>query len=279
MKICYIDESGTSGVLPSPTSNVDPLLVVAGFCVDHRCLHDITAKFMQIKGRFFPNLVRDASHHLDKIRVELKGSTIRSFVRRPRRRQRRHAIGFLTAVLDLLEYHNAKIMGRIYVKGIGSPMDGDAVYTYSIQSICDCFQDMLARQDDTGIVILDSRRKAQNDKVSHSVFTRKFKSSGDEYGRILESPTFGHSDNHAGIQIADLLCSGFLFPMAACAYCLGTVTNVHVYPEYRLLIQHFGVRLKAMQHRYQTSAPPKRWTGGIVVSDGLGRKSGSALFG
>jgi hypothetical protein len=31
-------------------------------------------------------------------------------------------------------------------------------------------------------------------------------------------PTFGHSENHAGLQLADLVCSALLFPMAMDAY-------------------------------------------------------------
>ena len=37
----------------------------------------------------------------------------------------------------------------------------------------------------------------------------------DAYDRLMEMPMFGHSDNHAGIQAADMICSAFLFPMAA----------------------------------------------------------------
>jgi hypothetical protein len=39
-------------------------------------------------------------------------------------------------------------------------------------------------------------------------------------------PLFGHSDNHAGIQAADLLCSAFLFPMATYMYCLGHIKTI-----------------------------------------------------
>ena len=34
----------------------------------------------------------------------------------------------------------------------------------------------------------------QNDGVSHSIFTQKFKATGDAYGQY-EMPTFGHSEN------------------------------------------------------------------------------------
>jgi hypothetical protein len=89
-------------------------------------------------------------------------------------------------------------------------------------------------------------------------------------------PTFGHSENHVGIQIADLLCSALLFPMAAQAYCTGHVCSIHVKPEYALLRTHFGPRLRGLQHRYQNASG--RSVGGIVVGDYLTSRSGSHLF-
>jgi hypothetical protein len=42
----------------------------------------------------------------------------------------------------------------------------------------------------------------------------------------MEVPSFGHSDNHAGLQLADLICSAFLWPMAMHAYCEGHITVI-----------------------------------------------------
>jgi hypothetical protein len=42
----------------------------------------------------------------------------------------------------------------------------------------------------------------------------------DEYNRILEMPTFGNSENHAPLQIVDLLCppSSSRLPRSATAW-------------------------------------------------------------
>ncbi len=89
-------------------------------------------------------------------------------------------------------------------------------------------------------------------------------------------PTFGHSENHVGIQIADLLCSALLFPMAAHAYCTGLVNNVHVQAGYEILKTQFGLRVRGLQHRFQDSTG--RWRGGIVVCDSLTNRPGTHLF-
>jgi hypothetical protein len=174
-----------------------------------------------------------------------------------------------------LEKHDVRIFGRLWVKGIGSPINTVSIYTYSVQAICATFQQLLEDQHSYGFVIADSRRKSLNIGVSHSIFTQKYRHLGDLYGRILEMPTFGHSENHSGLQLVDWLASGFIFPMATYAYCLGTVNNVHVHANFQAIQQSCGERLKNLQFRYNDGGV---WKGGIVTSDALTKRSGSVLF-
>ena len=125
-----------------------------------------------------------------------------------------------------------------------------------------------------GVVIADARTKGQNGKVSFSIFTQQFCSSGSPYSRVLETPTFGHNENHAALQAGDWVCSGLVFPMAAHTYCTGHVTNVHVHPGYSIMKQEFGGPLMALQHRYRESSPNRRWRGGLVLSDELAHRPG-----
>ena len=128
-----------------------------------------------------------------------------------------------------------------------------------------------------GIVIPDPTSHIQNRKVSFSIFTQKFKATGDAYSRLIEMPTFGQSENHAGFQVCDILCSGLLFPIAAYSYCTGHVTNIHVDPGFGILKKRYAMKLKALQYRYQDPVS-NRWLGGIVVSDPLGHRDGGHLF-
>ena len=112
--------------------------------------------------------------------------------------------------------------------------------------------------------------------VAHSIFTQKFRASSPSYQRVIELPTFGHSVNHAGIQICDILGSALLCPIAAEVYCTGYIQNVHVQPGAAALRIRFGARLQAMQYRYQT--PLGKWNGGLVVADPLGQKSAANMF-
>ena len=91
-----------------------------------------------------------------------------------------------------LRYHDVKLVARIWVKGLGSPFHATPVYTSSIQGIYTYFEYYLTQTNVT---------------VSHSIFAQKFSPAMQRYQRLAELPTFGHSENHAGLQICDLVCS------------------------------------------------------------------------
>jgi hypothetical protein len=275
MKICFVDESGCTGALPSATSDIQPILVIVGVIIDYMRLNRLTDQLLQLKQRFYPATLRSTSQYLSSILEEVKGSELRKNACLSGR-QRRHVFGYLNGIMDICEQNDAKIVGRVWVKGIGQPFDGMAVYTSSIQAICAYFHDYLARQNDLGIVIADSRLKQLNSPVAHSIFTQKFKSSGDLYDRLIELPTFAHSDNHAGLQVSDAICSAILTPIAVNTYCTGHVQNVHVRSGYSYFKTNYGTRIRNLQHRYQEANG--RWRGGVVVSDSIGQKDGRFMF-
>jgi len=277
MLFCYVDEAGCTGMLPSSTSQIQPVFVLAAVVFDQAGTQELTREFIYLKRRFFPNLPTQGGQYLSHILAEVKGAEIRRKAVACSRRERRHARGFLDNVIRLLEARQAKVFGRIWIKGIGTPFNGRSVYTSSMQAICLTFQHQLTSANEQGMVIADSRNKVKNATVSHSIFTQKYKAVGDEYGRVLEMPVFGHSENHAGIQVADLLCSALLFPIATSTYCLGHVSSVHVQASYRDLKLRYGSRLKQLQFRFWDETRG-RWRGGYTVSDAIGQRSSSSLF-
>jgi hypothetical protein len=178
---------------------------------------------------------------------------------------------------DFVASYDCRIFGRVWIKGIGAPFNGTAVYTYSAQNVCETFNHLLQQKDDRGIVIADSRFPKENRGVSFSILTQKLSMTGDACPRIIEAPSFGHSENHAGLQVCDLLCSGLLFPIATYTYCTGYVTNVHVSEGFAALKQRYAPKLRERQHRYW-DPENERHTGGLVISDPIARRSGAHLF-
>jgi uncharacterized protein DUF3800 len=279
VRIAYMDESGDGRKLPAQPSSepITPVVILAAVAIDQSLIENLTREFIRLKSRWFPGLVGSGPHRLSRILPEVKGADIRRSLRQGApHRNRRQAIGFLDGLVGLLEYHDARIFGRVWVKELGQPCNDKAIYTFSVQDICLVFNNLLEAKGDVGWVVADSRSPAPNAAVSHSIFTQKFRVDGDRYPRVLEMPTFGHSQNHAGLQVVDLVCSAMLFPMATYAYCTGQVQSVHVDPGFRSLTDRYGTRLRRLQHRYEDDAGRTR--GGITVSDPLGRQSGAVLF-
>jgi hypothetical protein len=277
MQICYVDESGDTQALPTATRNVAPVCVVVGASVNQNLLQNLTHEFLTLKRSQYPGLRPPGATRLSWMLEEVKGSDLRRAMRTDApRRNRRHTIHFLDKVVTLLEDYEVKIFGRIWIKGIGDPINETAIYTSSVQAICGYFQNLLTTLDDSGVVIADSRHFTGNVAVSHSVFTQKFKLQGDDYGRIMEMPTFGHSNNHAMIQITDVIGSALLFPMATYAFCSGHVRNVLVDANFGHLTSRYGTRLRSLQHRYRD--PDGRWRGGMTVDDKIAQRAGGALF-
>lgn len=248
---------------------------MVGLIVEASKVHALTSDYLYLKKKFFPGLVRGGPF-LSSILKEVKGKDIRRALREGSRDQRRASLGFLDHLLELVGDVNAQIVGRVYAKCVGQTSDENAMYSFSLQDICRHFERWLSEREERGLVICDSRTKVKNTPVAHSVFTQKFKADGDEYRRLYEMPTFGHSDNHAGLQVADLVASAFLFPMATRRYCRGHVTSVHTSAGYEVLIQRYGFALRTLQFRYRRESG--KWTGGIVVSDSIDGRPGGELF-
>ncbi len=277
MKICYVDESGCTGKLPTATSPIQPLFVISGIVFDHSQINEFTKLFLQLKKQFFPrHFKKDSRLFLDGVLAEIKGSELRKHIASDSRKQRRHAIGFLDKVFDLLEEFSCKLTGRVWIKGVGMPFKGRSIYTYSIQCICTNLNKTLSQENDIGIILSDSRNFTGNVQVAHSIFTKKFRNYADEYDRLVELPTFVHSDNHAGIQVSDLINSAILFPMASHAYCMGTVRSCHVKSGFWRIRERYHDRVKTLQLRYQDSSG--QCCGGITVSNPLTKRPGCILF-
>lgn len=277
MYVFYVDEAGCTGTLPDAQSLIQPVFILGGLMIHQQCVRQLTWDLLGLKKRFFARLLQSAgTSSLDCIKTEIKGAEIRRNLRAGSRQEQRYSITLLDCFLKVLEDHNVRLLARVYIKGIGQPFNGTAVYTSAVQQLARDYQHYLSTERTDGLMILDSRNKPKNSNVSHSIFTQKFRSTGDAYERLLEMPVFGHSDNHAGLQCADLFCSALMFPLATFTYCLGHVTNPHVDAQYRQVQDHFGQRLRRMQYRYNDTG---QWRGGITVSDAILHRSGTLLFG
>ena len=274
MYFCYVDESGGFEA-PSSTKSATPVMTFAGLIVDASIVPVVTRELLAAKERYYPGRT---DHPLDGVLREVKGKDLRVALRANSRNRRRHATGFMDRVARILHDCDVRLVGRVWVKERDVGLNPRSSYTYALQDICRHFDHFLAEQQDEGIVVCDSRAPKQNEVVAHSVFTLKHKAGGDALPQVLESPLFGSSSNHPGLQLADLVASVLLFPAACLVYCLGQAPGKHANPRLERVRQRYGPLVQKMEYRYLDPADGARWRGGIVVSDRLGRRPSRALF-
>jgi hypothetical protein len=277
MYVCYVDEAGCTGALPGPNSQIQPVFTILGLVLRQDQITPITHELIQLKQRFFPNRLPNAGRYHDWMAVEIKGADIRRMARSASRNDRRFAYSVIQASLDILSNHNARIVGRAFVKPFGAAFNGTSVYSSSVQRICSDFQHLLWANNARGLVIADSRSKQKNANISHSVFTQWYSAVGNPYPNLIEVPTFGHSDNHAGLQLCDTLCSALLFPIVAELCCLPHMQDLtHCHAQHATLRARYGQALKALEYRY--TGAQGTWWGGLHLADPLSGRRAPDLF-
>lgn len=207
MQLCYLDESGDA------YGRTTPVFVVGGIVVDAGAVEPITREFIAIKNDASP--AKNLHHEHDYLKQnldEIKGSSLRKIYRNDRYPKSDKA-SVLERTLVILERYEAEIVGHIRRAG-SSNRPGEAAYHCAVRHICKRFNHRLAEADDFGVVIADNRDPAKNSQLAHSIYVEKFRGT-DKLPQIVESLTFGQSENHAGLQIADIVCSALLAPIAA----------------------------------------------------------------
>jgi len=277
MLMCYVDESGDTGLFDANERNSQPVFLLCALMVNQSHLESITREVIHLKQTHFPSYSQGTQHWHDWLKVEVKGANIRRVLREDSRRSRRHILGFLSRVVTLLESHDIKIAARVYIKAPSTEFKGASVYSAAMQRLAQTFEDKLMRENDKGIIVLDSRNKVKNVPVAHSLFTWNFSVHGTTYRYMAELPLFGHSDNHALLQLVDWVASGLLSPMATSAFCRQYAdTCIHASSEYDIIRETFGQRIKTLQYRYERDGHK---LGGIHVLGGNRRLNPILIFG
>jgi Protein of unknown function (DUF3800) len=277
MYIGYLDDAGDLGAVANPPQHNDqPIFALTALLVNQARLSALVPEFLQIKRNFHPGLIPPASHFLSAVLHEIKGADLRRDIATGTRNKARHATRFLAEIVDLCIRSDIKLVSKVFVKAIGQHNRHTAVYTAACQSLFRSFDHYLSTVDDVGVCIADSRNKGLNVPVAHSIFTQMFSTKWAHYPRIMELPTFGHSDNHVGVQICDLLASALIVPAAVHTYCTGHIANVHVQAGYSKIRARFTTKLQQLLYRYQDAQHV--WRGGITVSDAILHRPSSEMF-
>jgi hypothetical protein len=269
----YLDESGSTEP-PDLGSNATPCMAIVGVIIDAALVPVLTREFLALKRRHFPHRF-ERGHALNHVLTEVKGSELLQMTRHSSRNKRRRALLLRSELLELLDRYGCRVLGRVWVKQPGVSLKPTETYTFAVQDIAVHFGQFLLEHKSQGLLIADARNQATNIEVAHSVFTQKWRTGGDPYPPLMEVPLFAHSDNHAGLQIADLVATTLVFPMAASAYG-APPSSVHCAGQYHGVRATHGQTLRNLQYRYVDETGRQR--GGIVVSDPVNKLSNARLF-
>ena len=73
--------------------------------------------------------------------------------------------------MQLIETHDIRLVGRVWIKGATEALKPRETYTFAIQDIARHFNRFLAANQSSGIVLCDGRLHYQDAQVAHSIFT------------------------------------------------------------------------------------------------------------
>ena len=74
MHICYLDEAGCTGALPSADTQIQPVFVLGGLFVEETKVRSMTHELLALKQQFFPNLLPENTLYHDWMAAEIKGA-------------------------------------------------------------------------------------------------------------------------------------------------------------------------------------------------------------
>lgn len=275
MHLCYVDEAGHTSPIDTEHADQPPLFALIGITVPLSTSKNLTWDFLQMKKTYEPSLKKVRLSEL--VEFELKGSSLRRDLRRPtNRRAHRRAYRIIDDTLTLLEENGCQVIGKVVTKQLGDQLKDSAVYSPAVRDLATSLESLCAASSTNGALILDSRTKTKNSANVNGITSQRFKSGGDPFPHLVEAPVFGHSDSHVPLQIADIVASALVFPVACAVYCSDYTWNAHVRPEYLSLRERFGSRLQGLEYRYVASDGRRR--GGFQVEDRIAHRPSHLLL-
>lgn len=214
MLTCFIDESGCPGPLPSITSSVQPLLVIAGVAMETGEIGEATRQFARLTQRYHHGESRPKELCTDLQSELVKGAAVGRAIRVDPAAAEHKEMPLLDALLGLLRSRHATLFGTVIVKTPGEEFDGRAAYGHGLSTVAYRFHQLLEARQTHGTVVVDFREPTLNGRVSAELLEAKLGPAGDQLPWLVHLPTFGNSEVHAPLQMTDLVCSALLRPIA-----------------------------------------------------------------
>jgi hypothetical protein len=121
--VAYVDDAGDIQTLNPAVADIQPIVAFGGIMVRQDKLTRLTREFLLLKRDHFGGRMTRGPHVLGDILVEVKGAELRTMVRGSHRK-RRVALRYLDDLLSLIEGFDVRLVGRVWIKEVGVPLDG-----------------------------------------------------------------------------------------------------------------------------------------------------------
>ncbi|MDM0108683.1 DUF3800 domain-containing protein [Variovorax sp. J22R24] len=238
---CYIDEAGCPGKLPAANSEVQPFLVIAALALRSEDVGAFTHEVVRLKQGYLSALTPGCGPA--SLSFEIKGCALRAQLRQAGTAET-PAHRLLDGTFEVLRRFDARVCAQVTPKPAGQAFDGRATYASSMLRLACGFDAWLGEQNAQGLMIADFREPSLNELMSRPIRDAKFGAS-DALPRLLDVPVFGHSQSHAGLQVADWMASSLIFAAASARHATQLRGHPHLHVNDRAIAKRYRKRLKA----------------------------------
>lgn len=235
MFLIYADESGSSDPHSEPlVVGQTPLFVLASLAFHADAWRNVDRSYLELKKRFFSREIGASRPEL----FEIKGSQLV----RPGNRNNRRTHTFVRRVMELCSNNNMAGFAVAFKKHPLRPTSKTSMYTMALQYLVERFNCFLEEthkglttgyeaQHAQGIIVADSRMRNLDLNVATSHLSFIFGNAiGQTCTRVIEAPTFTHSELSVGIQLADIYaaCLYARFYRRSCRAIVGALDYSHM---------------------------------------------------
>ncbi|WP_297573171.1 DUF3800 domain-containing protein [uncultured Deefgea sp.] len=244
MHICYIDEAGCPGYLPANNTEIQPALIIAGLALPKEALDSIGRQFIKIKQLYLYGETRPNSRHQDALN-ELKGADLRRAIREGNKLDAGKAHKLAHLLLDTLNAHGAELYGQVIIKVPDDKFNGTQLYADAMMRIAKNYHQLLDKELSDGLIVADFRGTEINGKVAQPISLAMWEQK-NTFPRFHLPPTFGNSNSHVGLQIADIIISTLLMPLALAKFGEHIPESKHKKNDDLLHFKRYAKRLKTL---------------------------------
>ncbi|WP_228028217.1 DUF3800 domain-containing protein [Chitinibacter fontanus] len=244
MHICYIDEAGCPGYLPANNTEIQPVLIIAGLALPKEALDSIGRQFIKIKQQYLYGESRPNSRHEDALN-ELKGAELRRAIREGIKAEADKAHKLAHQLLETLIAHGAELYGQVIIKVTDDKFNGTRLYAEAMMRIAKNYHQLLDKELSNGLIVADFRGSEINGKVAQPISLAMWEQK-NTFPRFELPPTFGNSNSHVGLQIADIIISTLLMPLALAKFYEQIPESKHKRSDDLQHFKRYQKRLKAL---------------------------------